>query len=144
MSDPTNTTTVPATVASESWTEAAWAELQVWEQDAVAALHEAGLIFSADVWPFVKAGLSQLFSVAGKAALDAEIAAIPAELSGNVTVAAAAVGAAISGAVAANAGAIAKDAAAKADAAVDADPNSTAVDKAAVDAASAFVGNKPE
>lgn len=143
MSDQTNTTTVPA-VVSESWTEEAWAVLHTWEQDAIAALHEAGLIFSADVWTFVKAGLGQLFSIAGKAALDAEIAAIPAELSGNMTVAAAAVGAAISGAVAANAGAIAKDAAAKADAAVDADPNSTAVDKAAVDAASAFVGNKPE
>jgi len=133
MSDTTNTSVpVPTAVStvSPSWTQEAWDAIETWEQDLVAYLHHAGLIFEADIWPFIKAGLGVLLSVAGKAALQAEIAAIPAEMSGNVVVAAAAVGAAITGAVAANAEAIAKTEGDAAAAAIQADPNATVTEKA--------------
>jgi GTP:adenosylcobinamide-phosphate guanylyltransferase len=125
MSDTTNTSTVP-----ESWPQEFWNTLESWEQDVVAALHDAGLVFSADIWPYVKIAFTTLLSIAGKAALSAEVAAIPTELAGNVVAAAAAVGAAITGAVSVNVKAVAETEGKAALDAVQADPNATADEKA--------------
>lgn len=102
------------------------------ENDAVVEAEKIAALFEGDVWPYVKAGILTLLTVAGRAALKAEVAAIPAELAGDIGIAAAGVGAAIAGAVEANASAIIEDEAAQATAAVNADPNATDEEKALV------------
>jgi hypothetical protein len=106
------------------------AEFSALEQDAVNFIEQIAGLFEQDVWPYVKAGFLTLLSVAGKAAMQAEIAAIPLEISGNITAAAAAVGAAITGAVAANAQAVLVTEGKQAISAVEADPNATDAEKA--------------
>lgn len=99
------------------------------EQDAIHGVEQIAALFSADVWPFVKAGILTLLTVAGKAALNAEVASIPLELSGNVGAAAAGVGAAITSAVATNALAVAETEGQRAAATIASDPNATVAEQ---------------
>ncbi len=75
MTDTTLTPAVPA-AAAETWGQEEWALLEGWEQDAIGALHEAGMIFRADVWPAVKAGLGLFLSQLGKAIFGAIAASL--------------------------------------------------------------------
>jgi hypothetical protein len=109
-------------------------EYHVLENNAVVVLENVNFLFSKDVWPYVKAGILSLLTVAGKAAIQAELAAIPLEIRGDLATAAMAVGAAITSAVNTNAGAILQDEGAKANAAIDADPDTTETEKAGFDA----------
>jgi hypothetical protein len=119
-----------APVTNEDFLQKVEDEFSELEQDAVNEFEKIKALFSADVWPYVKAGFLTLLTISGKAAMQAEVAAIPLELTGNVASAAAAVGAAISGAVAANAEAVAITEGKQALAAINADPNATDGEKA--------------
>lgn len=75
MTDTTLTSVVPE-AAKETWGQEAWELLESWEQDAIGALHEAGMIFSADVWPALKAGLGLFCGQLGKAIFGAVAASL--------------------------------------------------------------------
>jgi hypothetical protein len=100
------------------------------ENDAINTVEAIAGLFEQDVWPYVKAGILTLLTVAGKAAMQAEVAAIPLEISGQVGAAASAVGAAIAGAVNATAEAVAITEGRLAVAAVNADANANDAEKA--------------
>lgn len=105
-------------------------EVGVLETDAKVEVEKISALFSADVWPYVKAGILTLLTVGGKAAMQAEVAAIPLEVSGNLAAAAGAVGAAITGAVASNAEGVAETEGEAVVEAVEADANATDGEKA--------------
>ncbi len=112
--------------AEEAW---AWAKAEavVIESDIATELEKIALLFEADIWPFVKAGLLTLLSTAGKAGLAAGVDALIGSTPVTAAAAAAAVGTAILGAVSDQAAAVAETEGAKAAAAVAADPHAAGI-----------------
>ena len=128
--DPATTAAAAAAPAPETLGQEIEDEAVTLYDDAKVELEKVAALFSADVWPYIKAGFMQLLTVAGKAAMQAEVAAIPLELAGQETAAAAAVGAAITSAVVTNAAAVAKTEGKAALSTIAADPNATDGEKA--------------